>query len=62
MAVLGVQGEDNRTMIDIAICFLGIVGIIACRIIENIMREHDREKALGYEFERYCGVRMEEKR
>ena len=47
-------------MIDIVICIFGIAGVFACRIIENIMWEHDREKALGYEFERYCGARMEE--
>lgn len=45
-------------MIDIAICIFGIVGILVCRIIENFMLEHDREKALGYEFERYCGADM----
>lgn len=38
-------------MIDIVICIFGIAGVFACRIIENIMWECDREKALGYGFE-----------
>lgn len=38
-------------MTDIAICILGIIGILVCRIIEYSMWEHDREKALGCEFE-----------
>ena len=42
-------------MIDIAICVFGVLGVLACRIIENIMWELDREKALGYEFEHYLG-------
>jgi hypothetical protein len=47
-------------MIDIVICILGIIGILVCRIIENVMWEYDREKALGYEFKRYCGAKMKE--
>lgn len=45
-------------MIDIAICILGIVGVLSCRIIENAMWDHEREKALSYELERYCGTDM----
>ena len=42
-------------MIYIIICILGIIGILVCRTIENSMWEHDREKALGYEFEQLRG-------
>ena len=36
-------------MIDIVVCILGIIGILVCRVIENVMWEHDYEKALGFE-------------
>ena len=32
------------------IIIIGIIGSLVCKIIENSMWEHDREKALGYEF------------
>lgn len=37
-------------MTDIIICIIGVIGILVCRTIENSMWEHDREKALDYEF------------
>lgn len=45
-------------MRDIIICIIGIIGLIACKIIENSMWEHDREKAFGYEL-KHC-AKMEE--
>ena len=42
-------------MRDIIICIIGIIGFVACGIIENAMWEHDREKALGYELEPHWG-------
>ena len=44
-------------MIDIAICILGIIGLFVCRVIENAMWDHEREKVMGYELKYYCGVR-----
>ena len=38
-------------MTDIIICVFIFIGILFCGIIENIMWEHDREKAFGYELE-----------
>ena len=37
----------------IIICIIGIIGFMACEIIENAMWEHDREKTFGYEFKPY---------
>lgn len=38
-------------MIDIIVCIImGIVGLVICEIIENIMWEHDRDKALDIDF------------
>ena len=37
-------------MRDITICIIGIIGWFVCSIIENAMWEHDREKALDYDF------------
>ena len=42
-------------MTDITICVLGVLGILACRIIEYSMWEHDRDKALGCDFEKKKG-------
>lgn len=49
-------------MVYIIICIIGIIGFIACEIIEDIMWECDREKAFGYELKRYCGVKKEDKK
>ena len=46
-------------MIDVAICILGIIGLFVCKVIENAMWDHEREKAMGYELEHYCGAGME---
>ena len=40
------QKGRGTGMIDIVVCIFGIVGILVCRVIENVMWECDYEKAL----------------